>query len=380
MRTNVIPETEQQAPCLEPLDAANLIAEPIVLGRFPFTIGRNATCDHQIASSRISREHVRIFKDAKGYRIKDLGSTNGTSVNGQKVGESRLAQGDILAIADLQFSFCLPQHEDRTAGATMVLSDDPDRGELVSDSGVVPMIATIRRLQESVLCRALPIRYEAIFSFTQHKVVGFEAHLSGLWNTAGDCQGVLSVESRLVERARLLYRVLAAEQTASAPEAGLLLLTLRHEEVSADHLPETLSRFVQHAENRQLALGAPHAAAVDTPYFQSFVARIHSLGLQTALTGFAGGAKQLTELAKMEPRLVQLAPAMVRGLDRSTQRQRQLKELAVAAADLNAGLIAAGLHTQNEADVCRDLGCPLGQGDFFPQSPSLCPALEGLFA
>lgn len=380
MRTNVIPEMEQQAPCLEPLDAAGGDGEPIVLGRFPFTIGRNATCDYQIASSRISREHARIFKDTKGFRIKDLGSTNGTSVNGQKVGESRLNQGDILAFADLQFSFTLPQTEDRAAGATMVLSEDQAGEEVEGDGGVAPLIGLIRRLQESLLCRALPIRYEALFSFAEHKVVGFEAHLSGRWASAGDYQGALSPDCRLVERARLLYRVLAVEHISSALETSLLLLTLRHEEVSADHLPETLARFVRQAANREVAVGAPHAAAVDTAYFHNFVERIQSLGLATAVIGFAGTAKQLNELASIQPRLVQLAPAMVRGVDRSTQRQRQVKELAAAAAGLGARLVAAGLHSQNEVDVCRDLGCPLGQGDIFPQSPPLSPPLDGLFA
>lgn len=64
-------------------------------------IGRDATCDIQIDERQISRQHAEIALTPHGYTIKDLGSKNGTFVNGQQVfGEPQVIyNGDEIEIA-----------------------------------------------------------------------------------------------------------------------------------------------------------------------------------------------------------------------------------------------------------------------------------------
>ena len=50
-----------------------------------YTLGRQSTCDFPIADANISRQHAELFWDGEGWSIRDLGSTNGTSVNGHKI-------------------------------------------------------------------------------------------------------------------------------------------------------------------------------------------------------------------------------------------------------------------------------------------------------
>ena len=68
-------------------------------------IGRDSNCDIQIDNIAVSREHARITKEhsriTKGpgdYFVEDLGSQNGTFVNGQKVSKKLLNTGDEITI------------------------------------------------------------------------------------------------------------------------------------------------------------------------------------------------------------------------------------------------------------------------------------------
>lgn len=56
-------------------------------------IGRDPMADIVISDPEVSRQHVRLTRSEDGYQIQDLGSTNGTFVNGQRLaGESLLLQ------------------------------------------------------------------------------------------------------------------------------------------------------------------------------------------------------------------------------------------------------------------------------------------------
>jgi hypothetical protein len=62
-------------------------------------VGRLATCDTRLESSRVSRRHCCMTPVGAELEIKDLGSTNGTWINGRRVEVGRLRPGDVLSIA-----------------------------------------------------------------------------------------------------------------------------------------------------------------------------------------------------------------------------------------------------------------------------------------
>ncbi len=65
------------------------------------TIGRDITNDITINDPEVSRHHLRFTRGAGGFTLEDLGSTNGTFVNGQRLtGAKPLNNGDMLGLGE----------------------------------------------------------------------------------------------------------------------------------------------------------------------------------------------------------------------------------------------------------------------------------------
>ncbi|MGD2178014.1 MAG: FHA domain-containing protein [Anaerolineae bacterium] len=92
--------TQQDRPILIAYEGA-LEGERWVLDQDEITIGRSLDCDVVLPKRQVSRHHARIERCDGGYLLRDLGSKNGTFVNGQQVrGEPyRLKDGDEIQIA-----------------------------------------------------------------------------------------------------------------------------------------------------------------------------------------------------------------------------------------------------------------------------------------
>ena len=105
----------QQAPMSAPMAAAPQISTPQIVGiagsatgrRFPLTsvleIGREAADVSLPGDQQASRRHARISANSNGIELIDLGSTNGTFVNGAKVTSTYLKAGDVIQIGNSSF-------------------------------------------------------------------------------------------------------------------------------------------------------------------------------------------------------------------------------------------------------------------------------------
>ena len=78
-----------------------LIDKPILL------FGRHEECDVQLNSKKVSRRHCVMAQIGSDYLvIRDLGSTNGVRINGQRVAEGKLRPGDEVQIGNFKYQVC----------------------------------------------------------------------------------------------------------------------------------------------------------------------------------------------------------------------------------------------------------------------------------
>jgi hypothetical protein len=77
----------------------------ITLGERTLSIGRSTECDIVIPDTNVSRRHAEIRPTIDGFNLVDLGSTNGSLVNGERVTQRELREGDELAFGNTRLVF-----------------------------------------------------------------------------------------------------------------------------------------------------------------------------------------------------------------------------------------------------------------------------------
>lgn len=75
------------------------------LGEGVSVIGRDTNNDVQLLFEHVSRRHAKLHVSATACEIEDLGSANGTTVNGKKVSRQELHDGDEVKVGNCTLSF-----------------------------------------------------------------------------------------------------------------------------------------------------------------------------------------------------------------------------------------------------------------------------------
>jgi diguanylate cyclase (GGDEF)-like protein len=154
-----------------------------------YTIGRDSGCEIQLPDISVSRTHARIVADGAGFAVEDLGSTNGTFVNGESVERRLLDGGDRIRVGRLHVEF--------------QIRGDGESGETLDPSDTVLLEGEIARLVGEVNDPDVAQRIAGLQDFLSRSKrrlsdLAFRDHLTGLYNRR-------SFDSRLrdeVERSR----------------------------------------------------------------------------------------------------------------------------------------------------------------------------------
>jgi type II secretory pathway predicted ATPase ExeA len=106
------------------LEAARLIVSSgrtvvaeVSLNRPRMVLGRDDSCDISLDSRYVSRFQNLFLETPEGWMLIDLSSTNGCFVNGRRIREHRLRDGDLIAVGHHQMRFTGPSAKARVGGA-----------------------------------------------------------------------------------------------------------------------------------------------------------------------------------------------------------------------------------------------------------------------
>jgi predicted component of type VI protein secretion system len=127
----------------------------VEIGKDIVLVGRKEDCDVRLDHKSISKQHCVIAKTDGLLLVRDLGSTNGTRVNGQRIRRAALLPNDQLQLASLRYSVVFAADEPPSSGNEYTqqldgrdlarLVEKADRpGELDSDSSdaEIPVVRT----------------------------------------------------------------------------------------------------------------------------------------------------------------------------------------------------------------------------------------------
>ena len=111
---------QMKAPRLATLDGPSK-GHVVPLAKKLLLIGQEPDCDLSVSDPLASRRHCEITRNKGRFEVRDLGSTNGTFVNGKPVKRQRLKHGDVLAVGTSHFVFL---EAGQPAGADAVIMDE----------------------------------------------------------------------------------------------------------------------------------------------------------------------------------------------------------------------------------------------------------------
>ncbi len=99
----------------------------------PFTVGRDASCDVTIENIGISRKHCRFLFEGGKYFVEDAGSSNGISVNNERVEKAEVKDGDEVKAGKFTLVFKCSADEPPPPAKGDGPQIEPERPAAVSD-------------------------------------------------------------------------------------------------------------------------------------------------------------------------------------------------------------------------------------------------------
>ncbi len=198
--------------------------------RDDIVLGRDMECDIMIPSRQVSRKHAHLILSKSGVIIEDLGSKNGTHLNGSLVEDSiKLKDGDVIQIAFAQQFMYL------SSDATMPLDIEGIDGTSATPEGLLRLDNSSRQVwigDEEVIpplsasqFQLLEILYER-----QTRVVPRKEIISEIWGAENAIDVSEQALDALVRRLR--------DRLAAIDSTHLYIITIRGHGLRLDNPPK----------------------------------------------------------------------------------------------------------------------------------------------
>ncbi len=326
----------------------------IVIPSLPCEVGRRSDCGVSIPCSSVSKVHAEFFEVDNRLCLRDLGSTNGTYVNGQRLEEYvALDEGDLIQFATVVFR--LSQGNQNTEARTMQ-EDSCDRAlammqfdRLMNDGGLVPF-------------------FQPIVDVSSVTTVGYEilgrSRLFGLKTPAE----MFSAASKLNLEAELsrVMRVQGIRFCEQLPSGLDIYLNTHPTELAREGLMDSLRALRELAPNLNIILEIHEAAITNPKLIIELRQELADLDMKLAFDDFGVGRARLVELSEVRPDVVKFDMKLTRDIHRATDKRKEVVSLiAKMVNDLGIVSLAEGVETLESHEILHDMNFHLAQGFYY---------------
>jgi EAL domain-containing protein (putative c-di-GMP-specific phosphodiesterase class I) len=326
----------------------------VPIARLPFVIGRDPASDLCLDSRLVSKRHAELLATTQAVIVRDLGSTNGTFVNGRRLQEpTPIDNRDLVQFADREFRL---NRQQSVAEQHTAVDFGLEEFWLFSRMQEVIEEGRLRMVYQPIVTgvNAVPVAYEAL---VRTDVPGWTNPVQ-LFEAAER----LSLEGRLSERCRT--EAIRGLRNLSVP--GLLFLNTHPHEPLDRKLVQSLKRLRKAADGRRLVLEIHEAAVPNLSTIREFRAALKDLDIGLAYDDFGIGNSRLLELAQAPPDYLKFDRALVKDLGQTSASQTALvRTLHKHAQDLGIITLAEGLDNQTAFEACVEIGFTHFQGYLF---------------
>jgi hypothetical protein len=347
-------KTNKSKPSLEFYSDGSGEIRRIAIDHFPFRIGRAETADLRVESVEVSRDHAEIVERNGMWLVRDLGSTNGTQVNGKAIKEMLLSDGDILKVAETELTFIASAASQFQRMVTQPIQSKKVRA---ATSTLPAEVTATRMMTEAALWQAIPAELLAATSLRLRETEALFARFPG----GIELPLHFDPPREVGERCRELARRRALELAMERADSSRLFLAVGAAEAESPHRLFSSLKQLQGLLPVGWELGITLSLPIDVDVLRItevyHEARDH--GLLVAFDGFQGNGGQVMHLKSVLPDYLVLAANMTKDLTSTRQPLRRLESLWAACEELLIKPILPPNDSGHVLALCQDLGFDL---------------------
>ena len=316
----------------------------------PFHVGRRPGLALCIPRRTVSGLHAEIVADSDSLRLRDLGSTNGTFVNGRRISETLVQEEDLVQFADVPFRV---RRQDAT-GANRTVQEE------VHDQAFA-----LVQLDRIISERAVVPPYQPIVELANEDIIGYEvlarSNLVGMHEARDIFRAAVCLDVE-VELSRM-FRWEGIRATASLGNPPHLFVNTHPKELIEPGLPQSIRAVREVSPAQPITLEIHEAAVTDPASMRDLRSVLRDVDVRLAFDDFGAGQTRLVELIEVRPDYLKFDMSLIRDIHLApTERQEMLATLVRMVNNLGVIPLAEGIECADEHTTCLQLGFQLGQG------------------
>ncbi|MEZ6091359.1 MAG: EAL domain-containing protein [Pirellulaceae bacterium] len=321
----------------------------------PFIVGRKQSVNLTLGFNTVSSAHASLWMENGQLWLQDMGSTNGTFVNGQRVTQPvRLGEEDLVHFAEALFRI---RRQSIGASTSGTISRN------VCDQALA--LVQFDRLMSEKLVNP---HFQPIINLADGSILGFEilgrGRVFGLESVGAMFQAASQLKLE-VDLSQLL-RDEGVRVGTKLPERPILFVNTHPAELENEGLIGSLEKLREIAGATRLVLEIHESAVTNPQMLSRLQSQLRALDIGLAYDDFGAGQARLSELVQARPDYVKFDMSLVQGIDTaSPERQRMVEALVKMVRDLDVKALAEGIENEAEAHHCIQIGFELAQGYYF---------------
>ena len=328
-----------------------------------FSVGRSSNSSLCLPVGCVSKNHAEIQSIDGQLVVRDLGSTNGTFVNGSRIeDESTINNGDLVQFASLVFRVGVQGqvtehqtiHEDNCDQALAMMQFD----RLIDSGAFFPFFQPIVRMDDQS-----PIGYEVL---GRSKLFGMQSPVE-MFSAASQ----LNLESQLSQ----MFRNRGIEVGAQLGDTNLFVNT-HPKELGTEEFYKSLYG-IREFSNQRITLEIHERAVTDAESMKQMCSILEELDIQLAFDDFGVGEARLVELGEYRPDYLKFDMELTRSIDSASSKHLEVvRLLAKLVTDLGIMPLAEGIENESSHEILKDMGFVLGQGYYYGRPQAITTYLS----
>ncbi len=336
----------------------------------PFLIGRRSNSDLPLDCTSVSGAHAELLIENDEIWIEDLDSTNGTFVNGVRIGETRkLQKGDVVQFGSMVFQ--VARNKDK---ASPVIFRDAVQ-TIESDIPESPEGRFHRLLRVGVV----PF-FQPVFNIATDEIAGYEVlgrgRMPGLCTPEEMFAAAFKME-KTVELSESLRKHGIEVADANFSSGKLIFVNTHSYELLSDRLGESLARIRAVYPDRNFILEIPATILEVSEKMSVIDAATRDLNIDLSVYDLNCDIVQLAKLQQLAPKVVKVSVDLIRDIEKANHREHKLISTIVKMLlELDIQPMAEKVETAGEHETIKQLGFQLAQGYHYGEPSSIEDCLE----